>query len=68
VDEAMADAWRKSKHSAGGDCVEWRFTGGAVQIRNSRDTEGPVLTFTHSEWRAFLGAAKQGDVDLPKLT
>jgi hypothetical protein len=65
VDEAKSGAWKKSDLSQGGDCVQWRFDGDSVQIRNSRDDRGPLLTFTHSEWQAFLGAAKSGAADLP---
>jgi hypothetical protein len=65
VDEAKSGAWKKSELSQGGDCVQWRVAGDTVQIRNSNDTEGPILTFTRSEWQAFLGAAKAGDADLP---
>jgi hypothetical protein len=65
MDEATSGAWRKSVYSQSGDCVEWRFTRDAVQIRNSREVEGPVLNFTRAEWRAFLCGAKSGEADLP---
>jgi Domain of unknown function (DUF397). len=49
--------WRKSSHSGGngGACVEvaGNFPG-MVAIRDSKNPTGPILTFTASEWRAFL--------------
>ena len=63
--------WRKSSHSAGnGACVQWRkssHSGGTecvevadgVQVRDSKDPDGPVLAFTPAEWRAFIGTLKQ---------
>jgi len=52
--------WRKSKYSAKTDCVEVAFAGQSVLVRNSKDPGGPVLSFTHSEWTAFLACARNG--------
>jgi uncharacterized protein DUF397 len=48
--------WAKSSHSTpnGGNCVQARDTGQAVQVRNSKDPDGPALTFPRSDWRAFI--------------
>jgi hypothetical protein len=59
VDEAVP--WRKSKASGTGDCVEWRFLGERVEVRNSGVVGGPVLEFSMPEWRAFLVGAKAGE-------
>jgi hypothetical protein len=32
---------------------------GVVGVRDSKDREGPVLTFTPTAWRAFIAYAKQ---------
>ena len=37
----------------------------AVRVRHSLDQSGPVLAFTHGEWRAFLTGARAGEFDLP---
>ena len=64
--ESAFDAWRKSSASAGsGDCVEVAFAEDGVLVRHSRDQAGPVLAFTHSEWKAFLAGARNGEFDLP---
>jgi hypothetical protein len=55
--------WRKSEASAGGDCVEVAFVDRSVLVRNSRDRAGLVLSFTDSEWTAFLIGARNGTFD-----
>ncbi|MEV5414104.1 DUF397 domain-containing protein [Thermopolyspora sp. NPDC052614] len=55
--------WRKSSHSGGdgGQCVEVATNlPGVVAVRDSKDPNGPVLSFTTNEWRAFLKNAKGG--------
>jgi hypothetical protein len=36
----------------------------AIQVRDSKNRTGPVLTFTRDEWRAFIGGTKDGEFDL----
>lgn len=43
-----------------GDCVEVCFEGQDVLVRGSRDPQGPVLTFTRDEWKAFCAAVAAG--------
>jgi hypothetical protein len=59
--------WRKSQASnaSGGECVEVAFAEHAVFIRHSQNTAGPVLSFSYSEWKAFLIGARNGEFDLP---
>lgn len=40
---------------------------GGVLIRSSRVDDGPVLSFTHEEWVAFLAGVRNGEFDLPAL-
>jgi hypothetical protein len=52
--------WHKASHSGGngGACVEVAGTPGAqVAVRDSKDPEGPALTFTASRWREFVRRA-----------
>ena len=52
--------WRTSSYSAGnGQCVEVGGCQHAVQVRDSKDPGGPVLTFTPGMWRAFLARVKR---------
>lgn len=72
--------WRKSSYSGAYDCVEVGFTrssycgnGAAcvevavsdgVLVRDSKDPDGPVLSFDAGEWSAFLAGCKAGEFDL----
>jgi hypothetical protein len=51
--------WVKSSYSAGdgGQCVEVARTAGAVHIRDSKRTPGPVLTVSPTQWTAFVRTA-----------
>lgn len=54
--------WRKSTRSNGypGECVEVADNPpGRVYVRDSRDTSGPILTFTPSAWTAFVAMARR---------
>lgn len=56
--------WYKSSFSQNTDCAEWRYSEHLVFFRNSKDPSGPVIKFTHAEWRAFINAVKSGEADL----
>ncbi|MEV8404669.1 DUF397 domain-containing protein [Streptomyces niveus] len=47
--------WFKSSYSGdeGGNCVEVAAHPTAVHVRDSKVTEGPVLTLTPAAWSAF---------------
>lgn len=50
--------WRKSSRSSGGgngDCVEVATDGETVLVRDSKRPDGPTLSFTAVQWRAFIG-------------
>lgn len=54
--------WRKSSRSNGGgdgDCVEVAELRDQVAMRDSKNPTGPVLAFTRTEWRAFLGPGRR---------
>jgi hypothetical protein len=53
--------WRKSSRSGsnGGQCVEVaRNLPGIVAVRDSKHSDGPVLTFAAHEWRSFISGIK----------
>jgi hypothetical protein len=74
---APTGAWARSSHCSGGDCVEVQYeTRNAspstvvasdemvVKLRDSKDPDGPVLTFTQDEWQRFILGAKAGNFDV----
>ena len=64
--ESADGVWLKSKASqVDGNCVEIAVGAGVVRVRNSQDPHGPVLSFSHAEWRAFLVGARDGEFDVP---
>lgn len=56
--------WCKSSSSAAGDCVEWLILPNVVRVRDSKQPDGVVLSFTPSEWRAFVRGVRNGEADL----
>ena len=56
--------WRKSSKSGpwSDNCVEVAFIGGTVAVRDSKDPNGPVLTFDTEEWGAFTGGVSEGEL------
>jgi Domain of unknown function (DUF397) len=63
--------WKKSSYSNSfSNCVEvaWRRSshraGGTVLVRDSKDPDGPVLTFTSLAWDAFVQGVRAGEFGL----
>jgi hypothetical protein len=64
--------WRKSSYSngTGGSCVEIAPLAGIpgtnddIAVRDSKDPNGPALTFTASQWREFAAAIKTQEFDV----
>lgn len=47
--------WRKSSYSgSNGDCVEIGWPAAGVAVRDSKQPNGPTLTFPTDTWRTFL--------------
>ena len=58
--------WRKSSYSdgqQGGACVEVSDDlPGAVPVRDSKDTTGPVLMLGSTAWQPFVDGLKEGSL------
>ncbi len=59
----MDARWRKSSFSGGegggnDNCVEVALLGNATAMRDSKNTEGPVLNLPTTAWKALLTAVK----------
>ncbi|MFI7191924.1 DUF397 domain-containing protein [Nocardia nova] len=65
MDDLSTAHWFKSIHSgASENCVEVAFLpNNVVGVRDSKDSDGPALTFTGAEWSSFTAAATRGDLD-----
>jgi hypothetical protein len=46
--------WRKSSRSDAIHCVEVASDGNTIFVRDSKDTQGPVLAFNATVWRSFV--------------
>ena len=60
----LSRTWAKSTYSDpnGGDCIEARQPGtGTVQVRDSKDPGGPVLSFSRECWHTFTAAVRAGE-------
>ncbi|MGC4886481.1 DUF397 domain-containing protein [Micromonospora sp. DT227] len=60
--ELTGATWRTSTRSSGnsGNCVEVADNlPGVVGVRDSKDRQGPALTFTPANWAAFVAHTKR---------
>jgi hypothetical protein len=57
--------WFKSSHSSGqSECVEVAWLGsGRVGVRDSKNPNGPALTFGPAEWDAFAAFVQRCELD-----
>ncbi|MGD3113011.1 DUF397 domain-containing protein, partial [Streptomyces sp. YGL11-2] len=54
--------WFKSSFSGNANaCVEVRFAEGGIQLRDNKESDSLVLTFSAAEWDAFLLGAFNGE-------
>ncbi|MGC5031374.1 DUF397 domain-containing protein [Micromonospora sp. DT229] len=51
----LTEDWKKSTRSNGSDsCVEARLGDSGVQVRDSKDRNGPILSFDRDSYANFL--------------
>jgi uncharacterized protein DUF397 len=48
-----------------GSCVEVAHTTDGWRVRDSKNPDGPWLSFTESEWSAFTAGVRAGHFDRP---
>jgi hypothetical protein len=46
-----------------GACIEQRAIDGMIEVRDSKERSGPVLSFTRAEFAAWLDGARKGEFD-----
>ena len=59
--------WLRSRTCDTDYCVEVGRVDGGFAVRDSKDPDGPTLTFTAPEWNAFVRGVRAGDFDLHAL-
>ncbi|MCG5450592.1 MULTISPECIES: DUF397 domain-containing protein [Micromonospora] len=52
--------WKTSTRSNEGNCVEVATPTPMVMVRDSKDREGPVLSFGAGQWAGFVRGIKGG--------
>lgn len=57
--------WRKSSWSGvNGDCIEVAgLTGATIRIRDSKNPNGAMLSFSASEWNVFIDSLQKARFD-----
>jgi hypothetical protein len=59
--------WRKSTRSgSGAQCVELDLRPTTAALRDSKNPDGPILTFSAPAWHRFLAAAKNDELTRPE--
>jgi hypothetical protein len=51
------------RRCADGACIEVAQHGADVHMRDSKDPDGPVLTFNGEQWVSFMAAVAAGEFD-----
>ena len=62
-DNTSDGIFRKSTFSDAGGCVEVAKDVDGVRVRDTKNRQGAVLSFTHNEWKAFLAGVRHGEFD-----
>jgi hypothetical protein len=53
--------WQKSTRCGSSACVEVAEHEGQFLVRDSKNPDGPMLTFTKQEWTAFVEGVNAGE-------
>jgi hypothetical protein len=60
--------WRKARRSANnGACVEVAPANGHVLVRDSKNQDGLIMSYSADSWYVFLAGARAGQFDLDCL-
>jgi hypothetical protein len=67
MDDARDDEvprWRKSTRSTSGACVEIAPRPESILMRDSKDPDGPRLSFDRAAFATFIAGVQAGEFDL----
>jgi hypothetical protein len=60
ADFEAAPKWRSASYCNNGDCVEVAILSpNKIGVRDNKDPESPILTFSGDEWAAFVSSVRQ---------
>ena len=55
--------WQVAQKCNGGACIRVASHGEQIVIGDSKNPGGPILTYSRSEWTAFVDGIREGDFD-----
>jgi hypothetical protein len=61
MDKVNAVEWRKGKRCGSNACVEVAKVDEGVLVRDSKNPDGAVLSFTAQEWAVFVEGIEAGE-------
>jgi hypothetical protein len=56
-------AWRVARDCDAGSCVRVAPNEGMIVIGDTKNPDGPVLSYSRAEWVAFVDGIRAGDFD-----
>jgi Domain of unknown function (DUF397) len=54
--------WRRSSRCDSANCLEVATSTAGVAVRDSKQTDGPILRFSRDAWSAFIVRINEGDL------
>jgi hypothetical protein len=66
VRNGTGPTWRKSSYSSDtANCVEVALLATGVGVRDSKNQQGPVLSYAVPSWQEFVTAVRDGEFEPP---
>jgi hypothetical protein len=56
-------SWRVARNCNGGNCIRVAPSADMIVIGDSKNPDGPLLSYSRAEWAAFVEGVRQGDFD-----
>jgi hypothetical protein len=60
IDRDRSSDWLRSSYCDTSACVEVAMGAEGIGIRDGKRPDGPVLSFSHAEWEAFVSGIRNG--------
>ena len=55
-------SWRTARNCDGGNCIRVATSKDKVTIGDSKNPDGPMLSYSRAEWVAFIDGIKREDI------